>query len=276
MSTTSGQITVGAIKSGVKAALDEIIENPSSFLDGDAATQNLDTLIESKIDDAVQMIYMSADVALLDTETVEDSRIETVNVIDNDDNVHFDPVVRIYLKNGFLRFVSARIAKLEEVNGAVRTEIPGYQWSYPVYEFIPFTSAEYAKLKNRYTTGTKERPKVGLSITSSKTFSDKEETSVKTLELYSLDGDDVTKSPAVFEAGVDCQIISMRERTMPVGAQTTSDSDTYTIGERLQRPVIYCIAGLVLQAYKDEHADSMLNMAFTMAGVKTNSETIKQ
>lgn len=268
-------MTVRRIKDEVKKALDEIGVNESSFLEEDTSSMNLDTLIESKIDDAVQVIYQSADVALLDTESVDDDRIET-ETITVGNKACAGPVVRVYLKDDFLRFVSARITGLEKVQNGTETEVPGCQWPYPVYEFIPFTSPEYAKLKNMYTTGTAERPKVGLSITPSKNFASETENSVKTLELYSLNDADETDTTVVFKAKVDCQIINRRQRMRPSGSQTASENDTYTIGEHLQRPVIYCIAGLVLQAYKDEHADSMLNMAFTMAGVKTNTETVKQ
>lgn len=289
---------VSDIKNAVKAALDEIGVNDASFLAG-VDNVNLDKLIESKIDDAIQMIYQSADEALLDTQSVTAQAVKTIckteDIIPTGEDedgpnrrVTVDPVVRVYLSGSFLRFVSARItglSKVEKQEGTadVKTAIPGHEWPYPVYQFIPSTSPEYAKLKNRYTTGTEERPKVGMAITPSITVGTETLTSVRTLELYSLTDvesieyvfDDEHTSTFEFEAEVDCQVIFKRSRTASGGADVTGDNDTYNIGPKLLRPVIYCIAGLVLQAWKDEHADSMINIAMTMAGVDMRNQQLK-
>ena len=274
------------IKNAVKAALDEIGVNDASFLAG-VDNVNLDKLIESKIDDAIQMIYQSADEALLDTESVEDKYVETTteeDVIQQTRWITFaGPVVKVYLTDKFLRFVSARITKLTLTIAIPDNPAPfivdmHHEWAYPVHQFIPSTSADYAKLKNPYTTGTEERPKVGFTITPSVTIGSDTLTSVRTLELYSLTDTQVDKEDDTeyeFKAKVDCQVIYRRERTLPSGSSTASDNDTYEIGPKLLRPVVYYIAGLVLQAWKDEHADSMINIALTMAGVDTRNQQLK-
>ena len=271
------------IKNAVKAALDEIGVNDASFLAG-VDNVNLDKLIESKIDDAIQMIYQSADEALLDTESVEDEYVETTTVHDTAREIVFaGPVVKVYLTDKFLRFVSARITKLTLTTVLPDNPTPlivdmHHEWAYPVYQFIPSTSADYAKLKNPYTTGTEERPKAGFTITPSVEIGSDTLTSVRTLELYSLTDTQVDKEDDTeyeFKAEVDCQVIYRRERTLPSDNSTASDNDTYEIGPKLLRPVIYYIAGLVLQAWKDEHADSMINIALTMAGVDTRNQQLK-
>ena len=286
---------VSDIKSAVKEILDEIGVNDASFISG-ADNGYMDTLIESKIDDAIQMIYMSADEALLDTEAVGSTYIHTDNIVEvlepptqtePDRKVSVGPVVKVYLTDKFVRFVSARITNLYKVtkqpsHADVKVVIPGHEWSYPVYQFIPSTGPEYAKLKNPYTTGTEERPKVGFTITPSVVIGGTNIKALRTLELYSLtnvesieyeyDDSQITYE---FEATADCQVIYKRERTKPTGVIAASDNDTYNIGEKLIRPVMYCIAGLVLQAWRDEHADSMLNIALTMAGVDVRNQQLK-
>lgn len=286
---------VSDIKSAVKEILDEIGVNDASFISG-ADNGYMDTLIESKIDDAIQMIYMSADEALLDTESVESTYVDTKTVTETivpqveggpNRRASVDPIVRVYLTDKFMRFVSASVTGLYKVKKQagqddVNTLIPGHEWSYPVYQFIPSTSPEYAKLKNPYTTGTEERPKVGFTITPSVVIGGTNIGALRTLELYSLTnvesieyeyGD--SQITYEFEATADCQVIYKRERTKPTGVIAASDNDTYNIGEKLIRPVMYCIAGLVLQAWRDEHADSMLNIALTMAGVDVRNQQLK-
>ena len=283
------------IKIAVKSVLDEIGVNDAQFLTG-ADNGNIDALIESKIDDAIQMIYMSADEALLDTEAVDSTYIHTDNTVEvletqiptePDRKVSVGPVVKVYLTDKFVRFVSARITNLYKVtkqpsHADIKDVIPGHEWSYPVYQFIPSTSPEYAKLMNPYTTGTEERPKVGFTITPSVIIGGRNIGALRTLELYSLTNVESIKYKHIalqityeFEATADCQVIYKRERTKPTGAIVASDNDTYNIGEKLIRPVMYCIAGLVLQAWRDEHADSMLNIALTMAGVDVRNQQLK-
>lgn len=284
---------VSDIKSAVKEILDEIGVNDASFISG-ADNGYMDTLIESKIDDAIQMIYMSADEALLDTESVESTYVDTKTVTEEivpqeeggpNRRASVDPIVRVYLTDKFVRFVSARITNLYKVakqpsQADVKVVIPGHEWAYPVHQFIPSTSPEYAKLKNPYTTGTEERPKVGFTITPSVVIGGTNIGALRTLELYSLtnvesieyDDSQITYE---FEAAADCQVIYKRERTKPTGVIVASDNDTYNIGEKLIRPVMYYIAGLVLQAWRDEHADSMLNIALTMAGVDVRNQQLK-
>lgn len=302
-------VTVADIKKAVKNALDEIGVNEQSFL-SERPTQNLETLIESKIDDAVRMIYVSADDALLDVESVDDARVETHNTIEQIEPNEEDGdgaeryrvslasnALKVYLEEKFLRLVSARItgvswSKVTDdivmrrdgndcyTNGTATDDsedVPEHTWQFPVTDAIPFSSKEYPMLKNKYTTGSEERPKVGMILTPSVEISGDEELSVRTLELYSVDNvgpreyvkDDTHTDDYAYQIHADCQVINMRNRTIPQSGTTASDADTYTIGTHLVRPVIYCIAGLVLQTYKDEHADSMLNIAFTLAGIRT-------
>lgn len=214
-------LTVSFIKSRVKAILDEVGVNEQSYLSG-SSNANLDSVIVSKIEDAAQIIYQSADIQLLDIEQLTGSGSASK--------------ITVSLGGDFLRFISA---KLES-------------WNYPVYDLVWEDSGEYAKLNNQYTTGTASHPKAALVMGSSG----------KSVELYgNTNGTSVNYT---------VNVIKKRKLSTATGAQI-ADADTITIGDALVGAVMYCIAGMVLQTYRDEHADSLIATAFSLAGIKTTN-----
>lgn len=141
------------------------------------------------------------------------------------------------------------------VNGVADYVLPGDflrmvyakldDWLFAVTEPIYYTDKEYATLKNPITTGYPDNPKVAI-------------TADKHLELYT------TKSSA---AELTFGYIG---ETNPIKEQNVVK---WPIPKKLYRAVIYYIAGLTLLTYKDAHADALLNMAITIMGAKTNSNS---
>lgn len=119
-------------------------------------------------------------------------------------------------------------------------------WLFAVTEPIYYTDKEYATLKNPITTGYPDNPKVAI-------------TADKHLELYT------TKSTAaVLTFGYIGETEQISEG---------ENKGKWPIPGKLYRAVIYYIAGLTLLTYKDAHADALLNMAITIMGAKTNSNS---
>lgn len=119
-------------------------------------------------------------------------------------------------------------------------------WLFAVTEPIYYTDKEYATLKNPITTGYPDNPKVAI-------------TANKHLELYTTRSSEV--SLAFGYIGETVQI------------SEGENKGKWPIPNKLYRAVIYYIAGLTLLTYKDAHADALLNMAITIMGAKTNSNS---
>ena len=166
--------------------------------------------------------------------------------------------VNLHADVGYLEptVVTANGSDLAVANGVVDYILPKdflrmvyaklSDWLFAVTEPIYYTEKEYAALKNPITTGYPDNPKVAI-------------TADKHLELYT------TKSSEV-------------SLTFGYIGETVQISEGENIGEwpipnKLYRAVIYYIAGLTLLTYKDAHADALLNMAITIMGAKTNSNS---
>jgi hypothetical protein len=118
-------------------------------------------------------------------------------------------------------------------------------WSHPVFKAIPYDSKEYASLSDSYTTGHPDNPKVAFSFSSSNGIGK------RCLELYSIpQRDDKTK----------VRLFYMPEPKIENGG--------YSLPEGVYRAVIYYTAGLTLMTHKDTHADTLMNQAIQMIGVK--------
>lgn len=119
-------------------------------------------------------------------------------------------------------------------------------WLFAVTEPIYYTDKEYATLKNPITTGYPDNPKVAI-------------TADKHLELYTTRSSEVSLT-----FGYIGETVQIREG---------ENKGKWPIPNKLYRAVIYYIAGLTLLTYKDAHADALLNMAITIMGAKTNSNS---
>lgn len=198
------------IVADVKVCFDEIGLNDSEFLTG-TDNAEMDTIIASKIGDALRFVGLHADVGYLEPTVIEESVTAENGVVD------------YKLPDDFLRMVYARLS----------------DWLFAATEPIFYTEKEYATLKNPITTGYPDNPKVAI-------------TADKHLELYTTKRSDVRLSFGY------------------IGEAKPNNNNEWPIPEKVYRGVVYYIAGLTLLTYKDQHADSLINIALQMIGAKMN------
>ncbi len=147
------KIRVKDIIEKVKICIDEIGLNDAEFV-GTQDNQEMDTIIRSKIAEAVRFIKGNADWDYIEPDTVITSGTISGKVGDNQ-------VVSVTLPSNYLRLCYARLS------------------SWPLYLSDPiyWNDKEYATLCDQYATGTWERPKLALVMKPG-----------KVLELYSAKG----------------------------------------------------------------------------------------
>lgn len=139
-----------SIVSDVRVCIDENAGNESQFLFGSDDAE-LDTIIKSKVEDAIRYALRNADLSFLEP-TVKYYKANIVG-----DGVKY---ARITLEDTFLRFVS------------VKSE----GWAHHVSEPILSTDRAYASLKNPITTGYLDNPKAAIVLDEPK----------MSLELYGM------------------------------------------------------------------------------------------
>ena len=142
--------SVDSIVADVKVCFDEIGLNDAEFLKG-ADNTEMNTIITSKIGDALRFVGLHADVGYLEPTVIDEENV-TVK----------DGMVDYKLPDDFLRMIYARLS----------------DWLLSVTEPIFYTEKEYATLKNPITTGYPDNPKVAI-------------TADKHLELYTTKSSDV-------------------------------------------------------------------------------------
>lgn len=125
---------VDSIVADVKVCFDEIGLNDAEFLT-DTDNAEMDTIITSKIGDALRFVGLHADVGYLEPTVV------------STDVTAKDGVVDYKLPDDFLRMIYARLS----------------DWLFAVTEPIFYTEKEYATLKNPITTGYPDNPKVAIT-----------------------------------------------------------------------------------------------------------------
>lgn len=158
------QKSIADIVADVKICIDEIGLNESEFLISNDNI-DMDTIIESKISDALRFANLNADLSLLEPifeKKTDKTKSEGMGK------------VSIPLEDSFLRLCYAKMP----------------DWGIPVTEAILYTEAEYATLYNPITTGYPDNPKA--AIVEGVSVKNEVVTNVKTLELYSSDSADAT------------------------------------------------------------------------------------
>lgn len=122
------------IVADVKVCFDEIGLNDAEFLTG-TDNAEMDTIIASKIGDALRFVGLHADVGYLEPTVIEESVTAENGVVD------------YKLPDDFLRMIYAQLS----------------DWLFAVTEPIFYTEKEYATLKNPITTGYPDNPKVAIT-----------------------------------------------------------------------------------------------------------------
>ena len=126
--------SVDSIVADVKVCFDEIGLNDAEFLTG-TDNAEMDTIIASKIGDALRFVGLHADVGYLEPTVIDESVTAENGVVD------------YKLPDDFLRMIYARLS----------------DWLFAVTEPIFYTEKEYATLKNPITTGYPDNPKVAIT-----------------------------------------------------------------------------------------------------------------
>lgn len=230
--------TASEIVTAVRVCMDEIGLNDAAFMGGEDNTA-LDTIIKSKIVDALRYVHGNADTDMLtpDAEeevacTPETDAGTSAAATDTEESatdgltgvINAKKKVSIVLPTGLMRLC---YVKLQE-------------WVMALSDYILWTDKEYAKLQDVHSTGTWERPRMALALKKDKR---------RVLELYSAKGIEKTT----------CFVGYMEE--------PAEGDDGYNISDKLYVAFIYYVSGLVLLTLKDEHADSMFNQALTLMGI---------
>jgi hypothetical protein len=127
---------VDTIVNDVLTCIDEIAENDSEWLKEQDA-EEMNSVIKSKIYDAVRFVFLNADIGLLELSWKTGTESATNNV------------VKVALDNDVLRVCYAKL------DGWVR----------PLSEPIVYTDKEYASLRNPITTGYPDNPKMAINVT---------------------------------------------------------------------------------------------------------------
>ena len=215
------QYKVSKIISDVEVCMDEIAQNDAEF-EGTQDDTERATIIRSKISEAVRFILANADWSLLDPDVVISSvsSWEHISSTLYCGRYVFKDTADDTTATRFLRLVFAKFAS----------------WSRALSQedLIMWNSPEYSMLRDEYSTGTPERPKIALTY----------EGKSKVLELYSTRN---TNSDAV-------SIGIIQE---PADISDEGDPNV-SIPARCYRAAIYYIAGLTYVTYADETRSKMM------------------
>lgn len=220
---------VSDIVSDVQRTIDEIALNDAEFVGGSDNAEMVE-IIESKIVDAATYIVEHADTAYIEPEETITSGGNMVNVKGASDAV-ICSIMQIPLGKRLLRMQKAKCGS----------------WPYYVTDAIRWDDKEYSKLRDKYTTGTYQRPKVGFVRGANNDI----------LELYCpKDVNDtyevsVSYRPEVTDGQID----------IPSG---------------LRSSLVYYTAGLTLLTYGDQRADDMFNQAMVMMGINPSAGQTQQ
>ena len=218
-------MVVSAIVERVRAAIDELMANGTSFLGASEDAQNLVGVIKDKIPYALEWVLVNAPVELLDVAGVTGADTYVSGTFEIDANTQ---VATAKLSDDVLRVVSARLSS----------------WTYSP---VPVTehSVEYLMQSDETARGSWDRPVTAIvhKITAG---SDNSLVSGKWLELYCA------------KATTDTLSVLAYKKPDLSGMVDSTDID---ISAALEGAFIYHIAGLTLLAFRDAAAKDMLEVA---------------
>lgn len=213
--------SIDEIVKDVEVTIDEIALNDAEFDGVEQDDSERATIIRSKLADAMRFVYAHADWSMLEPDKV----VRTEGMLDGED------LIRTKTKNG----ITYGIYTLP--SDFLRLCYAGFNsWSHMLghEDIIMWTDKEYAMLRDRYTTGTPDRPRIAIAYSGKR----------RNLELYSCDSGQMY---------VDQGTIGYM--TEPVIDEESSDVN---IGDKVYRAVIYYIAGLTCMTYGEQQKAQMM------------------
>lgn len=218
-------LTLSDIRAFVRAAIDELQVNESSYVPSDGGKdysddQDMNTIIDSKIVEAVTYVHKNAPLSLLlDAKKVENSDIKL-------DSEGTTAVIKI---SNMLRFVMLKAADAQKA----------------VFDIVGVDDPIATMQGDKYTRGTYQRPVVVLSTDGTN----------KLLTYYSFKEKE-TSTTDLFEG---IYYIPNPE----INDTTDKKNKEVSICKDVKLAILNHIVGLVLLVYKDKHADSFFNQAKT-------------
>lgn len=175
-------MTVGDIVTRVRAAIDELMENDSDFLNYSNDEANLTRVIVDKIGYALQHVFENAPEDKLDSSVYEEYN---ASQLEENFSIDADLVGHVTLPTGLLRIVTARLSS----------------WShFPIPE--PDTSQVYLMQQDTYARGSWDRPVNILTAGELLMFCAKEATD--TLKFVFIKKPTTTFSPDSLSTVVNC------------------------------------------------------------------------
>lgn len=213
--------TLSSIVTDVRRTLDEAGANDAGFDLGTDDTA-LDALITAKIGEAYEYVVGHADVALFSPDML------TIGTATHD--------------TATTAFDKATVTTTRRLLKVVYAE--SSEWNYPSHEVIMWNDPEYASLFNKHTTGTPQRPKVGVKHH----LADNQDKS--TIELF----------------GCKTGYVSYIE------APTSYDSlSSLKMSDVLYAALTYYLSALVLLTLREgQQSENMLAQAMALMGVDTS------
>lgn len=213
--------TLSSIVTDVRRTLDEAGANDAGFDLGTDDTA-LDALITAKIGEAYEYVVGHADVSLFSRNMVSVDKAEEV-----------------FSDDGITRASCTTTGRLLRVIYAESNE-----WNYPATDVILWNDPEYASLYNKHTTGTPQRPKVGVK--------------------HNLAGIQDTSTIELFGCG--------KGKVAYIEAPTSYDDlSSLNMSDVLYAALTYYLSALVLLTLREgPQSENMLAQAMALMGVDTS------
>lgn len=234
------------ILAAVRKELDEIRLNDASFIAADLDGADLDKIILHQFGVALTFAYANAEMSMIVPSQIQPSDITLIEAVADSQTprcrIHDIPQGKeVYvgvakLGKSFLRFGYARCSS----------------WSRDAVEPIMWDSSEASKLMSWYSTGTPERPQVYIERDAV--------TDNYYAYLYTTISGDTIKVAVIRKPSYD-------EDNVGEGSNANFQMEE----ERLFDAVVTYTAALTLATLKDEHAESLFNLALNKMGVPTNN-----
>lgn len=223
-------LSVSSIKSAVRTSLDELQTN-ASYMAGvqDADNEDLDTIIEGKIVEAVTAVHRLADRSLV----AQDAPIASLAAAD----VSADGLVLKINVPTMLRFVALKA-----------TDSP-FTVSYLLEEGTPGALRQ----NDNYASGTYERPEAVLHRGSSS----------NQIWYYKL-----ATTPVAAQDSVPAETAASRVERLEYLPIPAISSNSIDVCAPLKDAVISMLTGMVLTVFKDSHADSFFSQAKLQMGLQ--------